>query len=328
MTGALLPSLTLNLGLAWDMTTPITEEHNRMADYIPSTGQLLIAGQNGVSNSAGINMYWGAYEPRVGLTWKVLGSDKTVLASALASITIRPGTRARRACGKIRPTSASPINSPLLFQRAAPFQATSYCASLPGATVENVSTTSGGFPPLPTPQNVASFVGTSFTSRRTSSPAGFTNITRTSNASCPAMFCSPPATPVPPAAISWSSATTSTSAAPPHALRKVSGYTIGCLPGGAPYIYPYTPPNFNAILLYGDVGKTHYNSLQIKAETKTPKYGLYALVAYTYSRTYDNGLSDGLGSELSAPYPACSARAAALSVASQVNSGSVRPKWP
>ncbi len=32
-----LPSLTLNLGLAWDMTTPITEVHNRMADYIPST---------------------------------------------------------------------------------------------------------------------------------------------------------------------------------------------------------------------------------------------------------------------------------------------------
>jgi hypothetical protein len=79
-------------------------------------------------------------------------------------------------------------------------------------------------------------------------------------------------------------------------------YTLGCLPGGAPYFYPYNPPNFNAILLYGDPGKTHYNSFQAKAETKTPKYGLYALLAYTYSRTYDNGLSDGLGSELSAPY--------------------------
>jgi hypothetical protein len=79
-------------------------------------------------------------------------------------------------------------------------------------------------------------------------------------------------------------------------------YKIGCLPTGAPYIYPYTPPNFNAILLYGDPGKTQYNSMQIKAETRTPKHGLYALVAYTYSRTYDNGLSDGLGSELSAPY--------------------------
>jgi hypothetical protein len=55
-------------------------------------------------------------------------------------------------------------------------------------------------------------------------------------------------------------------------------------------------------LLFGDVGTTHYNSMQLKAETKTPKYGLYALAAYTYSRTYDNGLSDGLGSELSAPY--------------------------
>ena len=50
------------------------------------------------------------------------------------------------------------------------------------------------------------------------------------------------------------------------------------------------------------MGKTTYNSLQVKAETKTPKHGLYALVAYTYSHTYDNGLSDGLGSELSAPY--------------------------
>jgi hypothetical protein len=42
--------------------------------------------------------------------------------------------------------------------------------------------------------------------------------------------------------------------------------------------------------------------MQVKAETKTPKYGLYALVGYTYSKTYDNGLSDGLGSELSAPF--------------------------
>ena len=87
-----------------------------------------------------------------------------------------------------------------------------------------------------------------------------------------------------------------------------AGYTIGCLPGGAPYAYTNTftfynnDQNFNSVLLYGDEGKTHYNSMQLKAETKSPKNGLYALVAYTYSRTYDNGLSDGLGSELSAPY--------------------------
>jgi len=64
----------------------------------------------------------------------------------------------------------------------------------------------------------------------------------------------------------------------------------------------FNPPNGNAILLFGDVGDTSYDSLQIKAETKTAKHGLYALLAYTWSHTFDNGLSDGLGSLLSKPY--------------------------
>ena len=76
-------------------------------------------------------------------------------------------------------------------------------------------------------------------------------------------------------------------------------YTIGCGPGGTPFISPYTPPGGNAILEFGDLGRTTYNSLQIKAETKSTRHGIYALIAYTYSHTYDNGLSDGLGSEVS-----------------------------
>ena len=39
------PTITLNIGLAWDMTTPITDSHGRQADYIPTTGKLLIANQ-------------------------------------------------------------------------------------------------------------------------------------------------------------------------------------------------------------------------------------------------------------------------------------------
>src|SRR4029077_15889323 len=72
--------LTLNLGLAWDLTTPISESAGRMADYIPqagSPGQLLIANTNGVGGSAGVNMNTTAFEPRIGFAWKVLGSDKT-----------------------------------------------------------------------------------------------------------------------------------------------------------------------------------------------------------------------------------------------------------
>jgi hypothetical protein len=88
----------------------------------------------------------------------------------------------------------------------------------------------------------------------------------------------------------------------PSACGTVQNYTLGCNFDGSPRVSPYIAPNFNSIILIGDVGKTAYNSLQIKAETKTPKYGLYALFAYTYSRTYDNGLTDGLGSVVSAPY--------------------------
>jgi hypothetical protein len=88
----------------------------------------------------------------------------------------------------------------------------------------------------------------------------------------------------------------------PSACGTVGGYTLGCNPGGTPYVPPYSVPDYNAIDLFGDVGKTNYDSLQAKLETKTPKYGLYALIAYTWSHTFDNGLSDGLGSELSAPF--------------------------
>jgi hypothetical protein len=51
-----------------------------------------------------------------------------------------------------------------------------------------------------------------------------------------------------------------------------------------------------------DVGRAHYDSIQIKAETKSARRGLYALLGYTYSRTFDSGLPDGLGSQPGAPY--------------------------
>src|SRR6267378_430662 len=76
--------LTLNLGLAWDMTNPITEVAGRMANYDPFVNKLFIAGQNGVSQSAGVERSWTAFEPRIGLAWKVLGSDKTAVRAGYA----------------------------------------------------------------------------------------------------------------------------------------------------------------------------------------------------------------------------------------------------
>ena len=294
------PSLTLNLGLAWDMTPPVTEVHNRMADYIPSTGDLLIAGKNGVSNSAGIKMFWGAYEPRVGATWKVLGSEKTVVRVGFGIYHDSSWNQGAQGLWQNPPTLGESDQLPATFSTGCAF-ATSYCATVGDQTPELNFTLSTGFPLLPTPQDTSSFVGTYAYQPTNFQPGRVHQYNANVERELPGNIL---------LTAGYAGSTgghltvigNALNVNSPSGCGAISGYTIGCLPGGAPFFYPYTPPNFNSILLYGDPGKTNYNSFQMKAETKTAKSGLYALLAYTYSRTYDNGLSDGLGSELSAPY--------------------------
>jgi len=50
------------------------------------------------------------------------------------------------------------------------------------------------------------------------------------------------------------------------------------------------------------IGAARYDSLQVKAETKSTRHGLYALLGYTYSRNFDSGLTDGLGTNPGAMY--------------------------
>jgi len=74
----------------------------------------------------------------------------------------------------------------------------------------------------------------------------------------------------------------------PGGAHPVPGYAFGC---------GYTPPNspFGVISANRDVGSARYDSLQVKGETKSARHGIYALLGYTYSRTYDSGFPDGLG---------------------------------
>ena len=65
---------------------------------------------------------------------------------------------------------------------------------------------------------------------------------------------------------------------------------------------PYPAFPYSTISNAFDSGRAHYNSLQIKAETKSARYGIYALIGYTYARAYDNGFTDGLGTLLGATY--------------------------
>jgi hypothetical protein len=80
----------------------------------------------------------------------------------------------------------------------------------------------------------------------------------------------------------------------------IAGYTLGCGPGGTAFSAPYGP--FTTIDNNNDIGRARYDSLQVKAETKSTRHGVYALLGYTWSHTYDSGLPDGLGTFPGATY--------------------------
>jgi Carboxypeptidase regulatory-like domain len=286
-------SLTLNLGLAWDMTTPISEAHGRLANYIPNTGQLLIANQNGVSSSAGVNMDWTALEPRIGAAWKFFGSDKTVFRAGFAIFHDSAWSQGAQGLWQNPPF----LGESDAFATAGCAFATSYCSTVLGQTPSGISLSSG-FQAIPSPPTAGTFTGSFYTE-----PTDFKlGRVRQYNLNVEQEL---PGNIVLTMGYAGSRsnhilvAGNNINTNGPDACVGSPSYTIGCLPGGQPYPFPYAP--FTTISLFGDVGKTNYDSLQIKAQTQTSK-GLYALIAYSYSHTMDNGLSDGLGSLLSAPY--------------------------
>jgi len=312
--------LTLNLGLAWDLTTPISEAGGRMANYVPSTGagQLLIASKGGVSSSAGINMNWTAFEPRIGFAYKLLGSDKTVVRGGYSIYHDSAWSMGAQGLWQNPPFFAEgdnfglAQNSGITFGPTTPVgcpMATSFCASLtgPGAPAVTGVTTTQGFPIFNTPPTISTFTGTFFfqpTNFKLGMVQQFNvNVERQipGNIVLTVGYAGSRGQNI---LVAGNNLNTNSlhnaDGIGPTACGTVSGYTLGCAANGGPFVSPFGVGN--AILEFGDLGKTTYNSLQIKAETKTARYGLYALLAYTYSHTYDNGLSDGLGSLLSAPY--------------------------
>jgi hypothetical protein len=83
----------------------------------------------------------------------------------------------------------------------------------------------------------------------------------------------------------------------PDGSSPVQGYTLGCNFG----IFPYAG-FFQSVVSNNSIGAARYDGLLLKAETKSARHGLYALLGYTYSRNFDSGLPDGLGTNPGALY--------------------------
>src|SRR5437660_4926247 len=86
--------LTVNLGLAWAIVTPITEAQNRQANFDFATGKFYVAGSTSLlpgcticvhsDGRVGIQLVKTAFEPRIGLAWKPFGSQTTAIRAGYA----------------------------------------------------------------------------------------------------------------------------------------------------------------------------------------------------------------------------------------------------
>jgi Carboxypeptidase regulatory-like domain len=293
-------NLTLNLGLAWDITTPIAEVAGRQADYNPANGQFLIPGVNGVSDGAGIQTNWKAFEPRIGLAYKLRGSERTVVRAGYAIFHDSSWNQGAQGLWQNFPFYAE--SDAFAFGGTCTF-ATAACATTYKLTPSALSF-SNGFPLFPTqPTDPATFTGTLQAENTNFKQGQVQQFNVNVEHQLPGDIV---------LTVGYAGARSAhilidgnnLNVTSPSACGKVAGYTLGCGPGGTfvPQPAQFAAYPFSTISNITDQGVAHYNSLQIKAETKNVRHGLYALISYTYARSFDNGFADGVGSSIGGTY--------------------------
>jgi hypothetical protein len=297
------PNLTLNLGFAWALVTPIVEAENRQANFIfhsnctpQPTCNLLVPGM-GSDGRVGIQLDKTAFEPRIGLSWKVLGSQTTVLRAGYAIFHDSSWNIGGQGLVNNPPFEASSALGPFGFPGACPV--TTF-------TNPNVQTCaiSGGYPVgsgvFTTPPTINTFEGT-VQSENPNFKQGMIqqfnlNVEHQlpGNIVLTAGYAGSRSSHILVNGLNWNTA--SPRACNPADPLYDPNYHLGCgLGSTAPY-------PFNYVSNFTDTGAARYDSIQVKAETKSARHGIYMLIGYTYSRTFDSGLPDGLGSNSGATY--------------------------
>jgi Carboxypeptidase regulatory-like domain len=303
------PNLTVNLGFAWALVTPIVEAENRQANFIfhsnctpQPTCNLLVPGA-GSDARVGIQLDKTAFEPRIGLSWKVLGSQTTVLRAGYAIFHDSSWNIGGQGLVNNPPFEASSALGPFGFPGSCP--APVFPTTAPGS----FCAISGGYPVgsgvFTTPPTINTFAGT-VQSENSNFKQGMIqqfnlNVEHQlpGNIVLTAGYAGSRSSHILVNGLNWN--VTSPSACYPMLGGKPNSlfdanYHLGCgLASPAPY-------PFNYVSNFTDTGAARYDSLQIKAETKSARHGIYMLLGYTYSRTFDSGLPDGLGSNSGATY--------------------------
>jgi len=303
-------NLTLNLGLAWSLSTPIKEADGRQSNFDYATGQYLIAGSApgiaGCTNcirtggNVGIKFDKTAFEPRIGLAWKPLGSRSTAIRAGYAIYHDSSWSQGAQGLWQNPPYYAEVDNFNYFPGNPCPY------ANALAATPQNCGVqlsflqnpTPGVLQPILTAPSPDSFTGTIQTQNLNFKQGMVQQFNLNVEHQLPGEV-------VLTAGYAGARSThilndgLNQNLGSPSACGNVPGYTLGCGPGGTAFSAPYGP--FTAVDNNSDNGRARYDSLQIKAE-KNARHGLYALLSYTYSRTFDSGMPDGLGTLPGAMY--------------------------
>src|SRR5436853_1119410 len=304
------PNLTLNLGLAWAFVTPITEAQNRQANFDFATGRFLIPGATS-DGQVGVKMDKTAIEPRIGLAWKPFGSTRTAVRAGYAIFHDSSWNQGGQGLWENPPffqESAyfgfSPKGCPVRTTRLG---GTSGCVSNRVAVPFDVGRTmsgsvpppvgSAGFPVLTPLANDPSTFGGNIFSQNLDFKQGIVqqyNVNLEHQLPGEVVFT-----------VGYAGSRSTHILVDQMNLNVTSpsacgtpGYTLGCGLSTTTSRYP----QFGNIQNINDIGSARYDSLQVKAETKNVRHGLYALLGYTYARAFDSGFSDGLGTGTGATY--------------------------
>jgi hypothetical protein len=81
--------VTFNLGLRYDITTPIKDSHDRLANYVPNVGIVQVG--KGISEPYQTN--YNNISPRLGVAWDTFGTGKTVVRAGFGMIFVEPSIR-------------------------------------------------------------------------------------------------------------------------------------------------------------------------------------------------------------------------------------------
>jgi hypothetical protein len=299
-------NLTLNLGLAWALVTPITEAQGRQANFDFATGEYLIAGHapfNGCTNcqrsngAVGVQFDKTALEPRIGLSWKPFGNPNTAIRAGYAIYHDSAWSQGAQGTWQNPPYYAEVDQFGYFPSNPCPFGNSTILASPQNCGLK-YGFTQPNLLPFASPPNPDDFTGT-ILSQNLNFKQGMVqqfnlNVERQipGNVVLTIGYAGSRSTHILIDGLNLNIGSPSACGTP--------GYTLGCGAGGAAFSAPYGP--FTTISNVTDGGRAQYDGLQIKAETKSTHHGLYALLGYTWARTFDSGMPDGDGTFPGATY--------------------------